>query len=221
MATLGIRQLFDDAELARIRDAARDAEQQTSGEIVAYLVNQVDDYEEAVWRGTALGAMGAAALGGFGHWLGGFWGIPAVLWMTLPAFAGGAAGYLATRILPVVQRWLISAETMERRVRLRAEAAFLDEEVFKTRDRSGILVFIALFEHRALILADSGIHKQVGEDAWDHLVSELVSGIRAHRTTESLVAVISKCGELLAEHGFARRSDDRDELRNEPRLRER
>ncbi len=221
MGTPHIQQLFDSDQLAQIRDATHDAEQQTSGEIVAYLVNRVDDYEEAMWKGSALGAMGAAAIGGFGHWLGGFWGIPAVLWMTLPAFAGGAAGYVATRLFAPLQRWLISDEDLDRRVRLRAEAAFLDEEIFNTRDRSGILIFIALFEHRALILGDTGIHQKVGESAWEQLVDKLVTGIRAGRTTEALVAAIRRCGDLLTEHGLARRSDDRNELANEPRLRER
>ncbi|MEM7582860.1 MAG: hypothetical protein AAF560_05725 [Acidobacteriota bacterium] len=218
---MSIRQQFDDAELARIRDAARDAEQRTSGEIVAYLVGRVDDHEEAAWKATAVGALGAAASGGLIHWLGGFWGVPAVLWMTLPAFAGGAAGYLVARMFAGLERLLIDDDTLERRVRLRAEAAFLDEELFNTRDRSGILIFLALFEHRAGILGDTGIHEKVGEGAWHDLVRELTAGIRAGRTTEALVAVIERCGELLAEHGMERRSDDRDELANEPRLRDR
>ncbi len=217
----GIRQRFSDADLERIGEAARAAEERTSGEIVAYLVNRVDDHDEAAWKGAALGAVAAAAAGGFGHWLGGFWGGPVVLWLTLPAFAGAAAGYLLATWVPAVERRLIPAEGLERRVRLRAESAFLDEEVFDTRDRTGILIFLALFEHRALILADSGIHQRVEESEWRRLVASLVEGIRADRTVDALVDTIGKCGELLEEHGVARRSDDRDELANAPRLRER
>ncbi len=217
----GISQRFTDADLERIGEAARAAEQRTSGEVVAYLVNRVDDHDEAAWKGAALGALAAAAAGGFGHLFGGYWGGQVVLWMTLPAFAGAAAGYLAATLVPAVGRRLISAGSLERRVRLRAESAFLDEEVFDTRERTGILIFLALFEHRAMILADSGIHRKVDEAEWQALVTSLVDGIRADRTVDALVDTIGKCGDLLEERGVARRADDVDELANAPRLKER
>ncbi len=216
-----IRQRFSDADLERIGEAARAAEERTSGEVVAYLVGRVDDHDEAAWKGAALGALAAAGLGGFGHWLGGFWGGPVVLWLTLPAFAGAAAGFLLATFVPATRRRLIPAETLERRVRLRAESAFLDEEVFDTRDRTGILIFLALYEHRALILADSGIHQKVEESEWQQLVARLTGGIRAGRAVDALIETIGKCGELLEERGVARRADDRDELANAPRLKDR
>ncbi len=221
MQAKSIHQLFSEEDLKRIHDAARDAELRTSGEIVVYLVSRVDDHDEAAWKGAALGALAAAAVGGFGNWLGDFWGLSPVLWMTLPAFAGAAAGYLLASFSATVERWLISPASLERRVRMRAEAAFLEEEVFKTRDRTGILIFVSLFEHRAVILADAGIHQKVEKDAWQGLVALLVEGIPVGRTTEAMVEVIGRCGALLEEHGVARRADDRDELANQPRLRER
>ena len=221
MRATKIRRRFSDADLERIAEAARAAEERTSGEIVAYLVGRVDDHHEAAWKGAALGALAAAAAAGFGHWLGGFWGGPVVLWLTLPAFAGAAAGYLLATLAPALERRLIADESLERRVRLRAESAFLEEEVFATEGRTGILIFLALFEHRALILGDSGIHRKVEERQWRRLVAALIDGIRAGRAVDALVETIGKCGELLEEHGVARRADDRDELANAPRLRDR
>ena len=40
-----------------------------------------------------------------------------------------------------------------------AMAAFVEEEVFSTRDRTGILLFLSLFEHRVVVLGDSGINQ--------------------------------------------------------------
>ncbi len=216
-----IRQRFSDADLERIGEAARAAEQRTSGEVVAYLVNRVDDHDEAAWKGAALGALAATSVAGLAHLLGGFWGASVVVWLTLPAFVGAAVGYLLASFLPAIERLLIDAGSLEQRVRLRAEAAFLDEEVFDTRDRTGILIFIALFEHRAVILADSGIHQKVDESEWQALVTSLVAGIRSGRTVEALVEIIGKCGDLLEERGVARRPDDVNELTNAPRLKER
>lgn len=220
MSKTQIQQRFSDEELARIAEAARRAEERTSGEIVACLVSRVDDYDEAAWKGAALGALAAAAAAGAAHWAGGFWG-GAALWTALPAAAGAVAGYLLAHLVPAIERRLIPAESLDRRVRLRADSAFLEEEVFDTRDRTGILIFVALFEHRALILADSGIHRKVEAGEWERLVTRLVDGIRAGRTVDALVETIGRCGDLLERHGVARRADDTDELANAPRLSER
>ena len=104
---------------------------------------------------------------------------------------------------------------------MRAEAAFLEEEIFATRDRTGILVFLAVFEHRAVILADEGIHRAVPTGEWPELMDDLVSGIRAGRAPAALAEVIGRCGELLEKYEVDRRPDDEDELADAPRIRER
>lgn len=101
------------------------------------------------------------------------------------------------------------------------EAAFLEEEVFDTRERTGILVMLALFEHRAVILADSGIHQNVEPGTWDGLVDELVERIRAGRPAAAMIEVIEKCGEILERGGVERREDYTDELADAPRIRDR
>ncbi len=90
-------------------------------------------------------------------------------------------------------------------MRLRAESAFLTEEVFATRERTGILIFLALFEHRAVILGDAGIHRKVEEGTWQHLVDDLVAGIRHGRTVEALLETIERCGHILEHGGVERR----------------
>ena len=216
-----VRRLLADDDLEAIRAAAAAAEERTAGEVVVYLVGRVDDHEEARYKGATLGALAASLAAGLVHWLGGYWAAAGVLWITLPALAGAAAGYLAAALAPALERALIDADTLERRVRLRAEAAFLDEEVFATRDRTGILIFLALFEHRAIVLADAGIRAKVEDDVWHGLVDDLVAGVRAGRARAAVVGAVERCGELLERHGVARRRDDRDELANEPRIAER
>ncbi len=220
-----MRARFSEADLARIRDATHDAEQRTSGEIVPYLVNRVDPYPEASWRGMALGALLAALGTGLLGGLGIVWsGHPdtiasGLIDVTLPILAGGAVGYLLAH-WPPIARLLIDDEVLARRVRLRAEAAFLEEEVFHTRERTGILIFLALFERRAVILADEGIHRAVPKDTWEEVVAELVAGIRAGRASDALCQAIERSGEILASHRVERRPDDRDELADGLRIRE-
>jgi len=97
----------------------------------------------------------------------------------------------------------------------------LEEEVFKTRDRTGILIFLALGEHRAVILADEGINRAVPEGLWDRVVADLVAGIKAGQAPRALENAVVRCGEILAEHRVEPRPDDTDELSDRPRIRER
>ena len=215
-----INDLFSEDDLRSIREATTAAESRTGGEIVPYIVERVLDHDDARWRGAALGALGAALVAGLVNALGGFWGGYGVWWITLPAVIGSGLGYVLAGI-DVVGRRLIPVDQLERGARLRAESAFLEEEVFNTRDRTGILVFLALFEHQAVILADEGIHRRVPKDEWLHLVDDLVAGIKAGRAPEALRKTLTSCGDVLERYEVELRPDDEDELSDAPRIRER
>ena len=215
-----INDLFSEDDLRSIREATTAAESRTGGEIVPYVVERVLDHDEARWRGAALGALGAALVAGLVNAFGDFWGGYGVWWITLPAVVGSGLGYVLAGI-DAVGRRLIPIDHLEGAARLRAESAFLEEEVFKTRDRTGILVFVALFEHQAVILADEGIHRAVPKDEWLHLVDDLVAGIKARRAREALCETLTRCGEVLVRYEVKLRPDDEDELSDAPRIRER
>jgi putative membrane protein len=215
-----ISSLFSESDLEAIQRATAAGEARSAGEIVPYIVERVVDRDQAQWRGATLGALGCALAAGLAHALGGHWGGSGVWWITLPAIVGAGGGYLAAGI-DAIGRRLIPDDHIERSVRLRAEAAFLEEEVFATRDRTGVLVFLALFEHRAVILADEGIHKEVPRDRWQDLVDDLIAGIKAGRAADAMVEAITRCGGLLVDYEVERRPDDEDELPDAPRIRER
>lgn len=215
-----IERLFSVDDLAAIGEATTAAEMRTGGEIVPYIVERVVERDEARWRGATLGSLAAALVAGMVHAFGGFWGGAGVWWITLPAVAGAGLGYMIAGF-DAVGRRLIPDDNLERAVTMRAEAAFVEEEVFDTRDRTGILIFLSLFEHRAVILADAGINRAVPEDTWKVLVDRLVAGIRAGRAAEALRESVIRCGEVLAEHEVVLRSDDIDELPDAPRVRKR
>jgi putative membrane protein len=212
-----LHRLFRDTDLEAVRAAVAEAEQKTSGEIVPYVVEESDGYPGALWKGTALGAFAGPLIAEAIYFLGDFWGGLVPLWIALPSAAGGALGFLLAAYVPVIKRWLAGAEVLDLRTRQRAEMAFLEQEVFRTRDRTGILLFLSLFEHRVVVLGDSGINQKVEPGQWDGIVQTVVAGIRSGRPGEALVAAIRQCGELLERYGVAIRPDDRDELENELR----
>jgi len=137
--------------------------------------------------------------------------------MLLPPAAGAALAFLAVHGIAPLRRALAGAELVELRVRRRAAAAFLEQEVFATGERVGILLFLSLFERRVVVLADSGIHARVAPGEWDGIAGEIAQGIRRGEAEAALVAGVRACGELLARHGLAPRPGRGNELPDELR----
>jgi putative membrane protein len=208
---------FSETDREAIRVTVLEAESRTSGEIVPYVVDCSDEYASAAWKGAALGALlaplVALAIYRWTH----VWGIPLPYWIALPAPAGGAAAYLVAAFLSPVRRWLTGQHVLEARVRRRAASAFLEQEVFHTENRTGILLFVSLFERRVVLLADSGIHQKVEEGQWESITRRLAAEIRHGRPGPALVEAIRECGEVLARHHVDIRPGDRNELSDELR----
>jgi putative membrane protein len=215
------RRFFSESECEAIAAAAREAEGCTSGEIVPYVVGSCDDYSETWWKAAVLGALA----GGFGgvalHNIVEVWGGSLWHWVILPAVVVAIAGASAARWSEPFRRFLVADQILDLRARQRAAVAFLEEELFATRDRTGILIFLALFEHRVVVLGDDGINRAVPDGAWEHVVEDLVAGIKARKPARALVEAIAECGRLLDENRLEIRPDDTDELPNQLRIRER
>jgi len=207
--------MIERLDLERIQEAVGRAEEQTAGEIVPVVVPRSDDYEDVVWRGA-----GAATLltllavlltlrfyDGWGlGWLFAPWGV------ALSVLTAGTVGALLTRFVYPLQRLLAGSERLDETVHRRALQAFVEEEVFDTRDRTGILLFVSLREHRIEVLGDSGINQQVEPDDWTEVVARIQRGIQNDNLTEGLVEAIEKCGRLLERKGVDVRPDDENEL---------
>jgi len=213
--------LFSKSDLARIEEAVKGAEEKTSGEIVPYLVEMSDTYEVAEWRAGML--CGVLALGVFAavRQLSEVWLPLDFVEMALAGMFATAVGALLTHFIPTAQRFFAGKHLMEMRVRQRAAQAFIAEEVFATKDRTGILIFLSLLEHKVLVLGDSGINAKVEQPDWDGVAHTIVSGIKQGKPADGLIAAIKECGRLLAQHGVARRPNDRDELPDYLRLKDR
>ena len=208
---------FSEADLEAIRATVREAESRTSGEIVPYVVDRSDDYASAAWKGAALGALlGPLVALAIYRWTN-VWGISLAYWIALPGPVGGAAAYLVATFFPPVRRWLTGEHVLEARVHRRAASAFLEQEGFHTEKRTGILLFVSLFERRVVLLADSGIHQKVEEGQWESITRRLAAEIRHGRPGPALVEAIRECGEVLARHHVELRPDDRNELSDELR----
>ena len=93
------------------------------------------------------------------------WQLPPYLYAALPAVVVAAVVGLV-RVLPFLRRRLIGEERKQTAVREAAAACFFHKRIGNTRERTGVLVFVALFEQRIEILADSGITSSVPKADW-------------------------------------------------------
>ncbi len=215
---------LSESELLEIKEAVARAERFTSGEIVPYIAGASDDYDVAVWRGAFIMGVAAIVISLLVFWFYHGWGLA---WL----FQGWGAALLTlvfelvgaalAAFVPPVKRLLAGKEQMARTVHRAAMEAFVEEEVFDTRERTGILIYISLFERRIEVIGDAGINRRVTPDDWAGVVTRIRQGIRRGKIAEGIVEALGMCGTLLEHTGVAVRSDDINELPDDIRVRKR
>jgi len=205
---------LQESERQAIRHAVAEVERTSGAELVPVLVASSDPYRLADWRGALAGALLGAALPVVAPDLGG-WGA-AARWLPIAgALFGALAGVLIAR-LPAPRRRLCGDDELELRVDAGARQAFLQHEVFRTRERTGLLLYVSLFERRVRILADEGVYGAVPQAVWEQVAREAAAAMPRAAAAAALLAAVERAGELVAEHGPRRRSDDRNELPDAP-----
>ena len=206
--------LFSNEDKKRIAEAVKEAEKRTSGEIVPYVVGRSDAYPEAWLRGGSLAAFLVLFVFSVIN-LGTDWWLPLTLAeiAAITVLAFGLGGLLVTYV-PILKRAVIPDTMEQQRVDERASLAFLEEEVFSTRERTGILIFISLFERRVCILGDKGINELVKKEEWDGIVQIVVQAMKSGSPADGMLEAVWKCGELLERRGVEIRPDDSNELDN-------
>lgn len=219
---MSLKKKFSEEDLQRIKTAVKDAEKTISGEIVPVIVYKSGTYATAVYKAAIISAsvfflfviiLDRYIITDATHTL--FYD-PVFIFVVV--VLGGATGALVTNFASSLKRMLTGRQEMDLLTRQAAENAFLEEEIFNTRHRTGIMIFISLFEHEVIVMADRGISKVVEQREWDHIVEDLVKHIRQGNFIEGIEASVKRCGEILLEKGFNKSDDDVNELRDDLRI---
>jgi putative membrane protein len=190
-------------ERSRVRAAITRAEEETSGEIFVVVARESGAYRfvPLFW------AMAAALLVP----------LPLIVFTLLPAatiFAVQLAVFILLSLLlslPGLWHRITPGFIKDRVCRALAVQQFLAHGIHMTERRTGVLILVSLAEHRAEIVADTGISTAVSQPVWDEAMAVLLSDIRAGRLADGLVAAVERTGAVLAVH-FPRAADDRDEI---------
>jgi putative membrane protein len=221
-------QALSQADQDRIAKAVAAAEKTTAGEIYCVLAPEVGDdrHTPLIWAaGAALLVPALALLAGFRpemlSRLFGGWSVGhaaahdvAILSALLTYIGLQAAIFAVVAALvwiPAVRRALIPGAVKTARVRQAALDYFLAKDLHLTRQRTGVLIFAALAEHRVEVIADEGIHAAAPSAVWGEVVADLVAGMKRGAVADGFVAAIARTGAILAAH-VPPRPDDANEL---------
>jgi putative membrane protein len=217
-----MKKMFSEQDLQRINAAVKEAEEKISGEVVPVIVERSGTYAIANYKAAIISAALAFVfmiildryiITNDGHTI---YYDPFFIFIIVAA--AGLAGGLLTNFIEPLKRMFISREYLDLMTRQSAETAFLEEQVFNTRQRTGIMIFISFFEHEVVVMADKGINQVVDQKEWDDLVALLIKGIKDGKLVEGLERAIRRCGEILLEKGFHKTDDDVNELGDDLRF---
>ncbi|MGE5344271.1 MAG: TPM domain-containing protein [Candidatus Omnitrophota bacterium] len=206
-------------DLETIKEAVKEAESKTSGEIAVAFIKESDDYAryELIF----------AIFAGFFYFLGlmffsqriehlmqdMFWGYSSSYLLMLYGFTTfiimGVAYALSN--LQFIDRIIIPKSAMKRKVQQRAVRHFMESGVYNTQNRNGVLIFISDLERRVELLADRAINEKIPKDQWENIVSHVIDGVHTNQTVRHLAEAIKECGNLLARH-FPIQPDNTNEL---------
>jgi putative membrane protein len=219
---MNLKQKLKEQDLERIKTAVKRAEEKISGEIVPVIVDRSGDYTIALYKGSLIGASLTFVLMVV---LDRFVIRDAVntlfydpVFILLVVVLGGVLGAVIPYFFDSVKRLLVARRYQDLVTRQCAENAFLEEEVFNTRQRTGIMIFVSFFEHEVIVMADKGITEVVDQNQWDKIVQDIITEIRNGKVVEALENGIAQCGEILLEKGFRKTNDDINELRDDLRV---
>ena len=81
----------------------------------------------------------------------------------------------------------------------------------ETRLRNGVLIYIAVKDHKFAILGDEGINNVVEDDFWNDVKDLMAAAFKEGRFAEGLEQGIQRCGEKLKAY-FPYQSDDINEI---------
>jgi putative membrane protein len=198
--------LLTEADKAKIRDAIKAVELNTSGEVVTVIAGACDDY---LYIPTLWAALLALALPGLvllsNLWLEYAWlySLQVLVFFLLAALFR----------IPAIKLRLVPRVIKHQRASRVAREQFFLQNLHHTRQRTGILLFVSTAENYVEIIADKGINDVVPAHTWEDIVARFVTAVRQGQYTQGFLAAIGACGTVLQEH-FPAPQDNPDELPN-------
>ncbi len=101
-----------------------------------------------------------------------------------------------------LSKYFLHEEEINRETFRCAQTDFLKYEVFKTKNRIGVLIHLSFLERKINILADSGIFSKTKQEDWDAIAQYISQEFKKGHSTQALIRAIEMCGELAKKVGI-------------------
>lgn len=96
----------------------------------------------------------------------------------------------------------------------RAVDVFHELKMEQTRQRNGVLLYVAIKSHKVAIIGDEGVNAVVPDDFWNGIIDRAVKQFAQGQYAEGIAEAVTAVGEVLKQH-FPYRNDDINELPDE------
>lgn len=96
----------------------------------------------------------------------------------------------------------------------RAAWHFMQMGMQATKDRTGVLVYVAVKSRKLAVIGDCGINAVVKPGFWDEAKDCMLVQLRQGHLSQAVVDGVLMVGEVLRQH-FPIQPDDKDELPND------
>jgi putative membrane protein len=202
---MSVRDFFVSEARARVAEAIRDVEAQTSAELVVCVRRVSADYRHADYLAGAIAAFAALLLLLF---------LPQpflVELMPLDVALAFLAGVLASTRLPALRRTLARRRRLDEEVRKAARAAFYEMGVSRTRGRTGVLVFASMLEQCIEVVPDVGVDLKALGPSLVRATDALAASVRGRTDFALFLDGLKALGPALAP-SLPRAEDDVNEL---------
>ena len=94
----------------------------------------------------------------------------------------------------------------------RASEIFTGLKMDQTRERNGVLIYLAMKDRQAAILGDKGIDQKVGAAFWAAEVIKMLLHFRDHEYADGIIQIIADIGRALKTNFPYSRDTDKNEL---------
>lgn len=200
---------ISDKALGEIELAVKNAEQHTSGEIVPIIIDRssvVSHVPMVIFAVLSLLFVVVDYNGFITHLFP--YEVPYSAFFVIFLLLGFVFGQF-----PSLQRVFQLKADLKHQVQVRAMQEFYLSNIYKTRDRTGILIYISIMERQVVVLADQGIAEKLPTNTWDEVIQLVLQGKRQKDLAAGIIQGIHRCGELLHQE-FPIKEDDKNELNN-------
>ncbi|RXF70310.1 TPM domain-containing protein [Hansschlegelia zhihuaiae] len=210
-ATSPSDQLLSEADRRRIADAVKAVELRTAAEIVVAIETDPCEETDATIALVVSGFLAIASAGLF--WLLGL-SLHAIMLGQATVFAALAALASSSR----VRRALMIDRLPSAAAHETAARAFAELGLGRTKERTGVLIHVAIADRNVEVIADEGVHAAVAPETWRETVHDVVAAAKQGRLADGVVAAVKRCGDALSE-ALPPEPGLGDELPNEPVMR--